>query len=266
MMLRLYAIAYIVFLYAPIVLLPLFAFNDGQIIAFPLQGFSTKWFSELWTTAALHAAVGNSLFIAVMTAIFSTLLGICAARAGAMAHFPGKGGVIGFVMLPLVLPEIIVAVSLLIVLRQVLGFDLSNWTIIAAHVLICTPFCIAILTGAFQNIDPSLEEAALDLGETRWSAFRLVILPLVMPAIISSFLIAFTISLDEFIIAFFLTGSNPTMPVYIWGLLRFPASIPVVMALGTLLVALSVILLMIAEIFRRRGLARTGTKDTGGFL
>ncbi len=266
MSLRIYAIAYLIFLYAPIALLPLFAFNDGQVIAFPLQGFSTKWFAELATNTALHTAVKNSLFIAATSAIFATLLGVCAARAGAMAHFPGKSGIMGFIMLPLVLPEIIVAVSLLIVIRQIFGFDLSNWTIIAAHVLICTPFSIAILNGAFQNIDPALEEAALDLGETRLNAFRLVILPLVIPGIISSLLISFTISLDEFIIAFFLTGSNPTMPVYIWGLLRFPASIPVVMALGTILVALSIILLAIAETFRRRGLARTGTKDSGGFL
>ncbi len=266
MKLRIYALAYLLFLYAPIILLPLFAFNDGTIIAFPLSGFTTNWFAELTENKALHAAVRNSLFIALMTAIFSTLLGMCAARAGAMANFPGKRGIIGFVMLPLVLPEIIVAVSLLVILRQVLGVNLSNWTIIAAHVLICTPFCIAILNGAFQNLDPSMEEAALDLGESRWSAFRLVTLPLVMPGIISSMLIAFTISLDEFIIAFFLTGTNPTMPVYIWGLLRFPASLPVVMALGTLLVALSIILLTIAELLRRRGIKRAGGTDKGGFL
>lgn len=266
MSLRLYAIAYLIFLYAPIALLPLFAFNDGTIIAFPLQGFTTNWFVELAGNKALLASVGNSLFIAAMTAIFATLLGICAARAGAMESFPGKRGITGFIMLPLVLPEIIVAVSLLIIMRQVLGLNLSNWTVIGAHVLICTPFSIAILNGAFQNIDPALEEAALDLGETRASAFRLVILPLVMPGIISSMLISFTISLDEFIIAFFLTGTNPTMPVYIWGLLRFPGQLPVVMALGTILVTLSILLLTLAEYFRRRGLARAGVKDTGGFL
>ncbi len=266
MSLRLYAVAYLVFLYAPIVLLPIFAFNDGTVIAFPLQGFTTAWFEELWTTTALHEAVKNSLFIAAMTAILSTLLGVCAARSGAMASFPGKAGILGFIMLPLVLPEIIIAVSLLTVLRQVLDMSLSNWTIIIAHVLICTPFSIAILNGAFQNLDPAFEEAAMDLGENRWTAFRLVILPLVMPGIVSSLLISFTISLDEFIIAFFLTGANPTMPVYIWGLLRFPAKLPVVMALGTILVALSVILLILAEYFRRRGLARAGIADKGGFL
>lgn len=264
--LRTYAVLYLIFLYAPIVLLPLFAFNDGTIIAFPLQGFTTSWFGELWRNTALHSAVRNSLFIATMTAILSTLLGICAARAGAMASFPGKRGMLSFVMLPLVLPEIIVAVSLLVILRQVLGLQLSNWSVIAAHVLICAPFSIAILNGAFQNLDPSMEEAAMDLGETRWSAFRLVTLPLVMPGIISSLLISFTISLDEFIIAFFLTGANPTMPVYIWGLLRFPGQLPVVMALGTILVTLSIVLLTIAEYYRRRGMARAGVKDTGGFL
>ncbi|PYE86193.1 ABC transporter permease [Pseudoroseicyclus aestuarii] len=264
--LGIYAVLYLIFLYAPIVLLPIFAFNDATIIAFPLSGFSTRWFEALWGNAALGDAVGNSLFIAAMTAILSTLLGICAARAGAMADFPGKSGILGFVMLPLVLPEIIIAVSLLIVLRQVLDMQLSNWTVIAAHTLLCTPFSIAILNGAFQNLDPSIEEGAMDLGESRWGAFCSVVLPLVMPGIVSSLLIAFTISLDEFIIAFFLTGSNPTMPVYIWGLLRFPQQLPVVMALGTILVALSIVLLAIAEFYRRRGLARAGLKDSGGFL
>ncbi|MBL4813842.1 MAG: ABC transporter permease [Rhodobacteraceae bacterium] len=264
--LRAYAIAYLIFLYAPIVLLPIFAFNSGTIIAFPLQSFTTEWFVALAGKSALHDAVGNSLYIAVLTAVLSTLLGICTARAGVGGKFRGKGAIIGFIMLPLVLPEIIVAVSLLVMLRQVLEVSLSNWTVIAAHVLICTPFCVAILNGAFSNLDPAMEEAAMDLGETRWSAFRLITLPLVAPGIISSMLIAFTISLDEFIIAFFLTGSNPTMPVYIWGLLRFPSQLPVVMALGTLLVGLSILLLSIAEYFRRRGVARAGLKDTGGFL
>ena len=266
MSLRIYAIAYLIFLYAPILLLPIFAFNDATIIAFPLSGFTTDWFEQLWTTQALHKSVQNSLYIALITAFTSTVLGVCAARAGAMYQFPFKRPILGFVMLPLVLPEIIVAVSLLVIAVQVLNMGLSNWTVIAAHILICTPFSIAILNGAFQNLDPSMEEAAMDLGESRWSAFRLVTFPLVMPGIVSSFLIAFTISLDEFIIAFFLTGADPTMPVYIWGLLRFPASLPVVMALGTILVGLSILLLTIAEILRRRGMSRVGANDEGGYV
>jgi len=266
MSLRGYAIAYLIFLYAPIFLLPLFAFNDSTIIAFPLSGFTTEWFVELAETPALHDAVKNSLFIASLTAIFSTLLGICAARAGAKYEFPAKRGILGLIMVPLILPEIIVGVSLLVVVVNLLDWPLSSWTVIGAHVLICTPFSIAILNGAFQNMDASLEEAAQDLGETPWSTFRLVTLPLVMPGIISSLLISFTISLDEFIIAFFLTGAEPTMPVYIWGLLRFPQKLPAVMALGTILVVASIIILTIAELMRRRGLKRAGLKDTGGFL
>lgn len=260
-----YAVAYLVFLYLPVALLPIFAFNDGTIIAFPLNGFTTNWFVELTQIPALHDAVRNSLVIALSTAVFSTVLGVFAARAATRFHFPGKAGIIGFIMVPLVLPEIIVAVSLLVVLLQ-LGLSLSLWSVILGHTLICTPFCIAILSSSFSGLDRSLEEAAIDLGETRLSAFRLIILPLVTPGIIASLLISFTISLDEFIIAFFLTGTDPTLPVYIWSQLRFPQKLPVIMALGTILIALSLILIITAEAFRRRGLRKSGQTDAGGFL
>jgi spermidine/putrescine transport system permease protein len=265
-LLRAYVLVFLVVLYAPIVLLPIFAFNDGAVIAFPLQGFSTRWFEAVWNTPALHQAVRNSLMIAVISAVLATLLGICAARSGSMATFRGKRPMLGFVMLPLVLPEIVIAVALLIMVRQVLDLSLSNWTVIAAHTLLCTPFSIAILNGAFANLDPSFEEAAMDLGESRWNAFRLVTLPLVTPGIVSSLLICFIISLDDFVIAQFLTGANPTLPVYIYGLTRFVDSLPLIMALGTLLVALSITLLVVAEWFRRRGAARAGKAVTGGLL
>ena len=263
--LRIYAVVYLVFLYAPVILLPMFAFNDGTIIAFPLRGFTFEWFRQLTDLPELHGALWNSLVVAVSTAVLSTCLGVFAARAASRYEFPGKGGIMGLIMLPLVLPEIIVAVSLLVVLLGI-GIPLTNWTVILGHVLICTPFSIAILNSAFLSLDRSLEEAAHDLGETKWSTFRLITLPLVMPGIVSSLLISFTISLDEFIIAFFLSGSEVTLPVYIFSQLRFPTKIPVIMALGTLLVLASVLLLSIAEYYRRRGIARTGGKDTGGFL
>ncbi len=263
--LRIYAIGYLVFLYLPVVLLPLFAFNDATVIAFPLSGFTTKWFTELAGISALHGALANSLIIALSTATLSTILGICAARASTRYRFPAKGMIMGAIMLPLVLPEIIVAVSLLVVLLQ-LGLSLSAWTVILGHTLICTPFAIAILSSSFQGLDRSVEEAAVDLGETPWGAFRSITLPLVAPGIIAAFLICFTISLDEFIIAFFLTGAEPTLPVYIWSQLRFPRRIPSVMAMGTLLLISSLVLLSVAEYFRRRGIARTGGKDSGGFL
>ncbi|SDZ38117.1 spermidine/putrescine transport system permease protein [Jannaschia faecimaris] len=265
-MLRIYVIAFLIFLYAPIALLPVFAFNSGTVIAFPLDGFTLDWFSAVWTNSELHSALGNSLSVAGSSAVLSVLLGLAAARANIRYSFPGKAAAMGLVMIPLVLPEIIVATSLLVVVVQFFGWSLSLTTVVAAHVLICTPFAIAILNASFQSLDPSLEEAAIDLGETRASTFRLVTLPLIMPGIVAALLICFTISLDEFIIAFFLTGSDTTLPVYIWSLLRFPKQLPVIMALGTLLVLASILILTLAEWNRRRGIARAGGKDTGGFL
>jgi spermidine/putrescine transport system permease protein len=262
---RIYAYGFLLFLFAPILLLPIFAFNDGVIVAFPLAGFTTKWFDQLWVEPALHQALKNSLIIAVSASILSTCLGIFAARASTRYNFPLKGGIIGMIMLPLVLPEIILAIALLVVLLGI-GIPLSIYTVILGHVLVCTPFSIAVLTAAFQSLDKSLEEAAYDLGETPTSTFRLIILPLVTPGIISSLLMTFTISLDEFLMAFFLAGTEPTLPVYIFSQFRFPKSVPVVLALGTVLVLASIILLTIAEYFRRRGIAKTGGKDTGGFL
>ena len=262
---RAYTIGYLIFLYAPIVLLPIFAFNDSRVIAFPLQGFTTLWFQEMWADQQLWNALKNSMTIAISTAVISTTLGLFAARASTRFKFPAKAGIMGLIMLPLVLPEMIVAMSMLVVLLAV-GIDLSIFTIILGHVLICTPFAVAILSSSFQSLDNSLEEAAYDLGETPLSTFWLIILPLVMPGIISSLLICFTISLDEFIIAYFLGGNETVLSVYIYGQFRFPAKVPAIMALGTILVLLSITLLATAEYFRRRGIAKAGGKESGGFL
>ncbi|MGL4319777.1 MAG: ABC transporter permease [Paracoccaceae bacterium] len=263
--LRIYAFAYLIFLYAPIFLLPLFAFNDNKIIAFPLSGFTTSWFSEMWNDDALWRAFTNSMIISTSVATLSTLLGLFAARASTRFDFPGKAPIIGLVMLPLVLPEMILAMSLIVVLLAI-GIELSIFTIIMGHVLVCTPFSVAILTSAFQSLDRSLEEAAYDLGEGVFSTFMRIIFPLVLPGIISSFLITFTISLDEFIIAYFLGGSDVVLSAYIFGQFRFPAKVPAMLALGTCLVLISITLLAIAEYFRRRGIAKVGGKDAGGFL
>lgn len=263
--LAIYAVIYLIFLYAPIILLPIFAFNDSIVIAFPLSGFTTGWFGEMWDDDQMFNALRNSLTVSISTATIATILGLFVARASTRFRFPGKGPIIALVMLPLVLPEMILAMSLLVALLAI-GVNLSILTVIIGHVLVTTPFAVAILTSAFQSLDKSLEEAAYDLGETPRSTFRLIILPLVMPGIVSSFLICFTVSLDEFIIAYFLSGTEPMLSAYIYGQFRFPANVPKVMALGTILVLLSILLLAIAEFYRRRGLARTGGAASGGFL
>ena len=178
-------------------------------------------------------------------------------------RFPGQRAVSGLIMAPLVLPEIIVAISLLIVLLQ-LGLSLSLFTVVLGHVLICVPYSVSVLISGFEGFDRSLEEASADLGESAFGTFRRVTLPMVAPAIISSLLVSFTISLDEFIMAFFLTGTEATLPIYIWGQLRFAAKLPGVLALGTLLLVGSFILLTFAEILRRR--AERRTKLTGAAI
>jgi spermidine/putrescine transport system permease protein len=258
-----YAFLYIVFLYLPVVFLPIFSVNVSAVPKFPLTGLTLKWYEELPHTPALLDAAWNSLVVGIAAAILSTVLGICAARAITRYRFPGRAAINGLIMAPLVLPEIIVAISMLLVLLQ-MGLSLSLFTVVLGHVLICIPYSMTVLTSGFEGFDRSLEEASADLGETAFGTFRRVTLPMVAPAIISSLLVSFTISLDEFIMAFFLAGTEATLPVYIWGQLRFAAKLPGVLALGTLLLVGSFILLTIAEILRRR--AARNVHNEGGAL
>lgn len=246
-----YAFLYIVFLYLPVIFLPIFSINSSAVPKFPLTGYTTRWYVELPRTPALLEAAWNSLVVGVTAAILATILGICAARAVTRYRFKGRTAANGLIMAPLVLPEIILAVSLLIVVMS-MGLELSLLTVVLGHVLICIPYSVTVLNAGFEGFDRSLEEASADLGESAFGTFRRVTLPMVAPAIISSLLVSFTISLDEFIMAFFLAGTDATLPVYIWGQLRFAAKLPSVLALGTLLLVASFILLTIAEVLRRR--------------
>ncbi|MBI1218810.1 MAG: ABC transporter permease subunit [Rhodobacteraceae bacterium] len=243
--------AFMVFLYFPILLLPLFSFNTGVVAAFPLKGFTTRWYVQLFDNQVMLGAAWNSLMVGLAVSITSTVLAICAARAITRYKFPGQKPATGLIMAPLFLPEIIVAVSMLLVLLQI-GIQLSLLTVILGQIVFCLPYSMSVLIAGFEGFDRSLEEASLDLGETAMGTFRRVTLPVVAPAILSSLLVSFTISLDEFLLAFFLSGTETTLPVYIWGQLRFAAKLPEVLALGSLMMTASVILLTVAEIVRRR--------------
>lgn len=246
-----YVAVYLAFLYLPILLLPIFSFNNAAATTFPLAGFTTKWYASLWSNSVMLEAARNSLIVGVCVSILATGLGICAARALTRYRFRGREAANGLLMAPLFLPEIIVAVSLLMIVLQI-GMELSLATVILGQTVFCLPYAMSVLTSGFEGFDRSLEEASLDLGETAFGTFRRVTLPVVAPAIVSSLLVSFTISLDEFILAFFLSGTEPTLPVYIWGQLRFAAKLPSVLALGSIMIALSIILLTTAEIIRRR--------------
>ena len=246
-----YVILYVAILYFPVLLLPIFSFNDSATPKLPLVGFTLKWYEGLSGNAAMQGAAWNSLIVGVSAAILSTVLGICAARAITRHRFRGKAAASSLIMAPLILPEIIIAISLLVVMLG-LGMQLSLITVILGHLLICVPYSVTVLVSGFEGFDPSMEEASRDLGETAFGTLRRVTLPMLMPSIVSSLLVTFTISLDEFILAFFLSGTEPTLPVYIWGQLRFAAKLPNVLALGSILIAASLVLLTAAEVFRRR--------------
>jgi spermidine/putrescine transport system permease protein len=251
-----YVAVYFLFLYLPILLLPVFSFNNAATTTFPLAGFTTKWYASLAGNSVMLQAAWNSLVVGVSVSLLSTILGICAARAITRYRFRGQRAATGLIMAPLFLPEIIVAVSLLMIVLA-MGVELSLVTVILGQTVFCVPYAMSVLVSGFEGFDRSLEEASYDLGETAIGTFRRVTLPVVAPAIVSSLLVTFTISLDEFILAFFLSGTEPTLPVYIWGQLRFAAKLPGVLALGTIMLAASILMLTLAEILRRRAERRT---------
>ncbi len=248
---RIYAFAYLAFLYLPVLFLPLFSFNEGTIVAFPIKGWTLNWYRQLGGEDTLIQALMNSLIVGLLAALMSTAMGLFAARAYARYRFRGSGISEGLVMLPLVVPGIIVASSMLVLFVSI-GLKPSLMAVTLGHTFLCLPFAVAIMKSAFDDFDVSLEEAAFDLGSGAFETFRRVTLPVVAPGMVASILVTFTVSFDEFVLAFFLSGSQPTLPVYIWSQIRFPAKLPNTLALGSLLLLASVLLLVAAEYFRRR--------------
>jgi len=156
-------------------------------------------------------------------------------------------------MLPLVVPSIVLSVALLVIILRFLGLQLSLWTVGAGHILICIPFSMTVLMSRLEGFDKSLEEASRDLGENGWMTFWRVTFPLAMPGIFSSLLLCFITSFDEFVIAFFLTGTENTLPVFLFSQLRFPNKLPGTLALGSTILLGSALLVVAAELLRRRG-------------
>lgn len=248
-----YTVIYLVFLYIPVLFLPLFSFNDAIYIAFPLQDFTLKWYQELAESTPLLNALENSIKVGVVVSVISTIIGTMAAKAFTRYSVPYSRSLKSFIAIPLVIPLIILGISLLVVFSQA-NVPLTLWTIGIGHVVICVPFSMFVMMSRLDGFDKELEEAAQDLGETPWMTFWRVTFPLALPGIVSSLLLCFTISFDEFILAFFLSGEESTLPVYIWSQLRFPTKLPSVLALGSLILVVSIFVVVFAEWFRRFGL------------
>jgi spermidine/putrescine transport system permease protein len=255
-----YALLYLMFLYAPVALLPLFSFNNSLFIAFPLSGFTTRWYAEMAADDAMHTALWNTLRVGAVASLSSTILGLLAAKALTQGALPGRSLLLGFTSLPLFIPEIVLGIALLM-LMAALSIPLSLVSVIAGHVLICLPFAIAVLAARFEGFDVSLEEASRDLGEDGWMTFWRVTFPLVLPGIIASLLLTFIVSFDDFMIAFFLCGTDTTLPVFIFGELRFPNRLPGVLALGSTILIVSAALVFVAEWVRRIGAGAPSPED-----
>ena len=252
-----YSVLYLVFIYLPVLFLPLFSFNDGIYVAFPLKGFTTRWYAEMVGNEALLQALKNSLMVGGTVAVIATVLGTMAARAFTRYRFAGRKPLFGIIVIPLVVPGIILGIALLVMSNRI-GVELSLFTIGASHLLITTPFATLIMISRLEGFDPNLEEASQELGETGWMTFWRVTFPLALPGIVASLLLSFTESFDEFILAFFLSGTEATLPLYIWGQLRFPSRLPMVLALGTAILVASFVVIAFAEWARRRGVKVKG--------
>lgn len=258
----LYAVIYLTFLYLPVAVLPIFSFNDSQYVAFPLKGFTLKWYEELVDNYSLFNALWNSFRVGVAVALLSTILGTFAAKAVTRYRIKGRGPLIGAIMVPLVIPEIILGIALLMTL-SLGGIGLSLYSVGLGHMLLCVPFSMLVLISRMEGFDKSMEEAAQDLGENAWGTFWRVTFPIMFPGIVASLLLTFTISFDEFVLAFFLAGTDSTLPLYIWSSLRFPDKLPGVLSLGAIIIVVSTFIILIAELIRRSGvqLTQTGTKS-----
>lgn len=247
-----YVAAYLVFLYLPTLLIPVFSFNDSIAPAFPLKGFTLQWYQSLLDDPRLRNAALNSLVVASTAAAIATAAGCLIAYADLRRSSSLARGISLLARLPILLPGVVLGIALLVGVNLI-GPGPSLGAIVVGHVCFCLPTTVVVMRSRFAAFPRSLEDAAMDLGADEWTTFRRVALPLALPGLVSAFMLAFITSFDEFIVAFFLVGTEPTLPIYIWSQLRFPKQLPSVMALGTVILVVSVILAALAEHLRRRG-------------
>ena len=252
-----YAFVFAAFLYLPVLLIPLFSFNTGYYVKFPIEGLTLDWYRQLSARAPLKAAFFNSLQLGAVVSVLSTVLAVPAAIAIARYKLPGIRLILGFMMLPFVVPSLIFGVALLALVNR-LDVTLSLTTVAMGQTVICLPYAISTLLPRFDLYDRSIEEASADLGENALWTFWRITLPTIGPGILASLLMSFTISFDEFYMAFFLSGTESTLPIYIWTQLRFPQDFPSLLALASLILVFSFLMVLIS--LRVSGLGAVITK------
>jgi spermidine/putrescine transport system permease protein len=255
--LRLFFLLMVVFLYAPIAILLIFSFNDSPVPAFPLSGFTLQWYRDFATNPDLKGALSTSAIVATVSSAVAVLLGVLAAIALVRRRFVGKAAASALLLAPLVIPYIVFGISLLLFFHAV-GIQRTLLTVVIGHVVITLPYTILVLVPRLTQIDVALEEAAYDLGAGPFRTFGWIVLPLILPAVVSAFLIAFTTSFDEYAVASFVVGTRETFPIYLYSALRFPSRLPQVIAVAVVVLLVSLVVVVGAEIGRRVAERRLG--------
>jgi len=250
--LSLYSLLIYLFLYAPIIVLVLFSFNRSKLNA-TWTGFTFEWYVKLLHDRPILEATANTLIVALVSTVTSTVIGTAAALAMHRFQFFGKRLMEAVLYIPIVIPEIVMGVSLL-ALYVMLGFELGLPTIIIAHIAFSISFVTVTVRARLHGFNRHLEEAAMDLGADEWTTFRRVTFPLILPGIMSGALLALTLSLDDFIITFFTAGpGSTTLPLRIYSMLKLAVT-PEVNALSTVLLGTTLLLVTLSQRLQKREL------------
>lgn len=240
-----FAVAIYAFLFAPIVVLIIFSFNVSRR-NFVWLGFTTDWYPKLFANQDLLDALGITLQVAAIAVIGSTILGSLLGLGLARLRFRGSGATETLLLLPMVTPEIIMGISLLIFFAQLFGQNGSLGQIAIAHVTFCISYVAVTVRARAVGMDPRLEEAARDLGASAWGAFWHVTLPLIAPAVAAGALLAFALSFDDLVVTSFNAGvGSTTLPIFIYSSIKFGVT-PQINAISTIIVAVVSIALFIA--------------------
>jgi spermidine/putrescine transport system permease protein len=239
-----------VFFYLPIAIMVLFSFNQSKLNIL-WTGFTLDWYAALWRDSVLVRTLQNSLIVATATTVLSVVLGTVGGWLLYRYRYRASGLLETFVFLPMIVPEVILGVSLLI-LFVTIGLQLGYTTIIISHVTFCFPFVMAAVQARLAGLDPALEEAALDLGATPAQAFTKVLVPYLMPAILSGALMSFTLSLDELIVTYFTASAGTrTLPLEIFGRVKKGLD-PSLNAISTVFILVSVFAVFVTQALQRR--------------
>jgi spermidine/putrescine transport system permease protein len=242
------------FLYAPIVVVIVYSFNASRYGG-PWRGFTTDWYPAILQNADKLDAAKNTLVLGVVSTLIATVLGTLLGLGLSRYRFPGKKAFSFLMYIPVVIPDIVMAVAMLMFyafVRDRLGiFQLGMTTMILSHVTFQIPFVAIVVRSRFVGMDPAIEEAAHDLGATSWQTFRHVTLPLVLPAVVAGGMLAFTLSLDDFVVSFFTTGpGSTTLPILIYSSVKRGIT-PDINALSTLIVLVSIVATLAGLLFQR---------------